>query len=92
MRLVGFLGGALFLDAGNVWERPEDATWRRMFSFSNGAGYKDMKYTAGAGVRFATPVGPVRLDYGWKLRLPRGDEPNTITGRGAFAFSLGQAF
>jgi len=92
LRLTGFIGAAAFFDAGNVWERFEDATWRRVFSFSNGAGYKDMKYTAGLGARIATPVGPVRLDYGWKLRLARGDEPNTVTGRGAFAFSLGQAF
>jgi outer membrane protein insertion porin family len=92
LRLVGFLGAAVFVDAGNVWEQVEDATWRRIFSLSNGAGYKDMKYAAGVGVRIATPVGPVRLDYGWKLRLARPDEPNTVTGRGAFAFSLGQAF
>jgi outer membrane protein insertion porin family len=91
-RLIGFLGGALFLDAGNVWERTEDVTWRRVFSLSGGAGYKDMKYAVGGGVRIATPVGPVRLDYGWKLRLARPDEPDPVTGRGAFAFSLGQAF
>jgi outer membrane protein insertion porin family len=92
MRLIGFLGAGLFFDAGNVWEHPEDVTWRRVFSFSDGAGYKDMRYGAGVGVRIATPVGPVRLDYGWKLRMARPEEPDPLTGRGAFAFSLGQSF
>jgi len=91
-RLVGFLGAAAFLDAGGVWEHASDITWRRVFSFSNGAGYDDMRWTAGLGVRIATPVGPVRLDYGWKLRLARSDQPDAVTGRGGFHFSLGQAY
>ena len=91
-RLVGFVGAAAFLDAGNVWERTEDVSWKGTFSLSNGSGYNDMRYTAGLGVRVSTPVGPVRLDYGWKLRIARPDQPDVVTGRGAFAFSLGQAF
>ncbi len=91
-RLVGFLGAAAFLDGGGVWEQASDLFWRRIFSLSNGAGYKDMRWVVGLGVRFATPVGPVRLDYGWKLRLARSDEPDAVTGRGGFAFSLGQAY
>lgn len=91
-RLVGFVGAAAFLDAGNVWERTEDISWKGAFSLSNGSGYNDMRYTAGLGVRVSTPVGPVRLDYGWKLRIARPDQPDVVTGRGAFAFSLGQAF
>jgi outer membrane protein insertion porin family len=91
-RLIGFFGLAAFVDAGNVWERTEDISWRRTLSFSNGSGYNDMRYTAGLGIRVNTPVGPVRLDYGWKLRIARPDQPDPVTGRGAFAFSLGQAF
>jgi outer membrane protein insertion porin family len=91
-RLIGFLGGAAFLDAGGVWEHASDITWTRVFSFSDGAGYKDMRWTAGLGVRIATPVGPVRLDYGWKMRLARADQPDAVTGRGGFHFSLGQAY
>lgn len=91
-RLTGFLGAAVFVDGGGVWERTSDLSLRRFFSLANGAGYKDMRWTAGAGVRIATPVGPVRLDYGWKLRMARSDQPDAATGRGTFAFSLGQAF
>lgn len=91
-RMTGFLGAAVFVDGGGVWERASDLSLRRFFSLANGAGYKDMRWTAGAGVRIATPVGPVRLDYGWKLRMARSDQPDAATGRGTFAFSLGQAF
>lgn len=91
-RLVGFLGAAAFVDAGGVWEHADDISLRRTLSFANGAGYKDMRWTVGFGVRIATPVGPVRLDYGWKLRIARRDQPDAVTGRGGFAFSLGQAY
>jgi outer membrane protein insertion porin family len=91
-RLIGFLGAAAFLDGGGVWEHASDISWRRIFSFSDGAGYKDMRWVVGLGVRITTPVGPVRLDYGWKLRLARSDQPDAVTGRGGFAFSLGQAY
>jgi outer membrane protein insertion porin family len=41
----------LFVDAGQVWERGEE-----LVSISG------MRVTPGAGVRFATPLGPVRID------------------------------
>ena len=41
---------ALFVDAGQVWERGEQT------------GVSGLRVTPGAGVRFATPLGPVRLD------------------------------
>lgn len=91
-RLIGFLGAAAFLDGGGVWERPADLAWNRIFSFSDRAGYKDMRWVGGLGVRITTPVGPVRLDYGWKLRMASPDQPDAVTGRGGFAFSLGQAY
>jgi len=42
---------ALFVDAGQVWERGEPLTT------VNG-----LRVTPGVGLRFATPLGPVRLD------------------------------
>ncbi|MBL7032121.1 MAG: outer membrane protein assembly factor BamA, partial [Nitrospira sp.] len=48
-----------FVDAGNVWRLVDQA----------GA---DLKYTAGAGFRYNTPVGPLRLDYGHKLKKETG--------------------
>src|SRR2546425_9463202 len=41
----------LFVDAGQVWERGEELVTIR-----------GMRITPGAGVRFATPLGPVRID------------------------------
>jgi outer membrane protein assembly complex protein YaeT len=41
----------LFVDAGQVWERGEEIV-----------SIRGMRVTPGAGVRFATPLGPVRID------------------------------
>ena len=48
----GTLGGAMFYDGGNVFERPSD------FSF------RDFTHSAGLGLRFLTPLGPVRSSRG----------------------------
>ncbi len=57
--ISGSLGVALFLDSGNTWA-----------SLSQMA-VDDLRWGAGLGLRFETPVGPLRLEYGWKLdRLP----------------------
>jgi len=57
-----------------------------------GSGYSDMRYTVGAGFRIGTPVGPLRFDYGWKLRHAKPEEHDLSSTRGTFHFSLGQAF
>ncbi|MBI4365139.1 MAG: BamA/TamA family outer membrane protein [Candidatus Latescibacteria bacterium] len=91
--LFWILGGAAFLDGGNVWERPGDLSLQRLFTLAGGgAGYLDMRYSAGVGLRIGTPVGPVRFDYGWKLRHARREEHDLSSTRGTFHFSLGQAF
>jgi len=91
--LFWILGGAVFTDAGNVWDRTQNVTLRRVFTVTGpGAGYSDMRYSAGAGIRIRTPVGPVRFDYGWKLRRAKTEERDLSSSRGAFHFSLGQAF
>ena len=63
-----------FLDFGNVWVKVDD------FKLS------DIKYTAGLGLRYGTPVGPLRVDYGFKLNKER-DESS-----GELHFSIGHAF
>ncbi len=85
--------GVVFFDGGNVWERPEDIKPSKIFSFAGGAGYNDMRYSGGVGVRIGTPVGPIRFEYGWKIRTPRTpDEPDLTSKTGEFHFSLGQPY
>ena len=66
MPLWGVLGGTVFVDGGNVW-----AAWRDIR-------VGQMRWGAGIGVRVATPVGPLRLEYGWKLRRLPGESPGEL--------------
>jgi outer membrane protein insertion porin family len=68
------LGLVTFLDGGNVWLK------------INNIDLMDMKFTAGLGLRYNTPVGPVSIDYGRKLQKGKGESS------GAFHFSIGNAF
>ncbi|HVB38861.1 MAG TPA: BamA/TamA family outer membrane protein, partial [Vicinamibacterales bacterium] len=80
--IVGKLGGVLFLDLGNVWKEPDG------FDLAN------LRYAAGAGLRYATPVGPIRFDFGYQLNpipgLVVNGQPQTRQWR--VHFSIGQAF
>jgi outer membrane protein assembly complex protein YaeT len=78
----GGLGVVLFVDAGNVWAGSWD------FDFG------DLRYAAGPGLRYDTPVGPIRVDLGYQLTPIGGllvnGEPETRRWR--IHFSIGQAF
>jgi outer membrane protein insertion porin family len=67
-------GFVTFIDGGNVWRKLEKAD------------IADLKYTTGMGIRYNTPVGPFRIDYGHKLNRETGES------RGEIHFSLGHAF
>jgi outer membrane protein insertion porin family/translocation and assembly module TamA len=75
-------GGVLFVDGGNVWTEPWDVN------------LDDLRYDAGVGLRYSTPVGPLRLDVGWQLNPIPGlivnGEPQKRPLR--LHFSIGQAF
>ncbi|MGZ4841596.1 MAG: BamA/OMP85 family outer membrane protein, partial [Candidatus Angelobacter sp.] len=73
--LGGTLGGAVFYDAGNVYSN---------VSFKNVA--SDLTHTVGFGVRYKTPVGPVRIDIGHLLNAPPGVKTLQLF------VTLGQAF
>jgi outer membrane protein assembly complex protein YaeT len=68
------IGGAIFLDFGQVS--------LRSFDFP----VDDLRFAAGFGVRYATPVGPLRLDIGFPFRPPKGDRSWQIH------FNIGQSF
>lgn len=66
--------GALFADAGEVWEKATDA-------FNT-----NLKYGVGLGARIKTPLGPINLDYGWPFSDNYGDAKR---GRFYFSMSHG---
>jgi outer membrane protein assembly factor BamA len=80
---IGDLGGAVFYDTGNVFERPSDFTLR---GFTHSAGF---------GLRLLTPLGPVRFDMGFNLhpKLTVDADGNQVREqRGHVFFTLGHAF
>jgi len=68
------VGAAVFLDSGNVFDRVSNID------------LGELRAAAGIGVRYRSPVGPLRFDVGFKLDKRSGER-----GR-AFHFSFGQAF
>ncbi|MGH9381725.1 MAG: POTRA domain-containing protein [Thermoanaerobaculia bacterium] len=60
--IAGALEGVVFFDHGNVW-----ADWDNIV-------LDEAKPGAGVGLRYRSPIGPVRLEIGWKLdRRGAGD-------------------
>ena len=52
---------------------------------------EDFRYGVGAGLRVYTPVGPVRADYGRKLKRMR-EATGDLEDPYVIHFSIGQAF
>jgi outer membrane translocation and assembly module TamA len=73
--IAGSLKIGPFLDAANL----------NIDSFSFG----NLLFGAGIGLRYATPIGPVSLDYGWKLNNPPALTDSTPSGSTNFYFSVG---
>jgi outer membrane protein insertion porin family len=59
--IAGNLGGVLFWDAAQVWR---DFSQIR-FQFESNLG---LRQGVGFGLRYMTPIGPVRVEYGWPVR------------------------
>jgi outer membrane protein assembly factor BamA len=81
--------GATFVDGGNVWARASDVNGSDFDVTSDVSKTEitDFRYGVGVGVRYNTPIGPIRVDYGYPLK------PDGISGEhGTFYLSLGQIF
>jgi outer membrane protein insertion porin family len=61
LKAAGDVWAAAFTDVGNVYRLASDLT------------LSDLRYTAGLGLRYRSAVGPLRVDWGYKLNR-RGDE------------------
>ncbi|MDR1394819.1 MAG: outer membrane protein assembly factor BamA [Deltaproteobacteria bacterium] len=68
------LFGVAFYDMGNVWSKDDN------YSFSN------LKRSYGAGLRYLSPMGPLRIEYGKAL----DPEPGDPAGR--WEFTMGAMF
>ena len=99
------VGGVLFEDAGNVYSSLSDFSFR--FRQENLQDFNYMVQAAGVGIRYRTPIGPVRLDFSFSPDAPRffglkgtlqdlinNTAVSTVQKINAFQFhfSLGQAF
>jgi outer membrane protein assembly complex protein YaeT len=59
------LGGTLFYDGGNVYSDVSHISFA--WKPSSTASLNYFSHTVGFGVRYPTPVGPVRVDFGYQL-------------------------
>lgn len=72
------IGAAFFVDGGNVFERVTD------FDFA------ELRGSLGFGVRYRSPIGPIRVDLGFKM--DRREFAGVLEPRTVLHFSIGQAF
>lgn len=114
------VGFTLFHDMGNVFTRPQDmmnslGRWHqpdpelcREEPTHKQCNYNYLSHAIGLGVRYQTPIGPLRLDFGYNLNPPFFPSyTNIVTnsngqstgqfgwqraGRFNFSFSIGQSF
>lgn len=85
--LIRNLGLAAFLDGGQVWQDVDRLEER------------PVQFGAGGGIRYQSPIGPVRVDVGYKLNptdedlnIYEGQDYGTAWSRIGIHFSIGQAF
>jgi len=71
---IGFKG-VVFFDVGNTWAQGE-------WPFSG----EKLRYATGTGVRWYSPMGPLRFEWGWNLNPKDGES------RRVMEFTIGTAF
>ncbi|MBU1127707.1 MAG: outer membrane protein assembly factor BamA [Candidatus Omnitrophica bacterium] len=78
---TGVIKGAVFYDVGNVWNNAKDLISSEIFKENS------LKQGAGIGVRVKTPIGPIKLDWGYPLSDNYGEKKE-----GRFYFSVSHGF
>lgn len=86
-RLLNGFGITAFLDGGQVWRGVAEI------------GDRPIQFSAGGGFRYRSPIGPVRIDLGYKLNptdqdlgVYPGEDPPNFWDKVGIHFSIGQAF
>jgi outer membrane translocation and assembly module TamA len=72
------IGAVTFMDGGNVFDRVTEMD------------LGELRGSVGFGLRYRSPIGPIRFDVGFKL--DRHEIGGQLESRRAFHFSIGQAF
>jgi len=72
------IGAVTFMDGGNVFDRVTEMD------------LGELRGSVGFGLRYRSPIGPIRFDVGFKL--DRREIGGQLESRRAFHFSIGQAF
>jgi outer membrane protein insertion porin family len=82
--------GVVFFDAGNVWNT--ERGWAQLPEYYPGddthrlRGYNTLRYSAGFGLRWFSPMGPLRFEWGIPInRMPYDEKIR-------FDFTIGQFF
>jgi outer membrane protein insertion porin family len=66
--------GVFFFDAGRAFDNDESIR------------FSELRYGAGFGIRWISPIGPLRLELGYNLDREEGEEPNQLE------FNIGTLF
>ena len=85
--IIGFLKGALFVDAGNVWLLSEDA-YRQGAKITTRSFFKDIALGTGIGLRFDFGFIVVRGDLGIGIHYPYETEKSSYYNMSSFKNSL----
>jgi len=95
-RVLGAIGGTIFIDGGNAWRDPSHIRLEGVFTptgVANTYGLDDVHWAGGVGIHLVTPVGPLRFDY---ARRFFADESDLLAGRtlerSGFHFAIGFMF
>jgi len=87
------LGFAIFEDAGNIFTNGRDMLdnllrWRQknpqlclQQTTASQCDYSYISHAVGVGVRYKTPIGPVRFDFGYNLNPPAFPSTQTVTDK-----------
>ena len=68
------LHGVVFFDTGNVWEEPDTAD------------FDDVRYSVGFGIRWLSPMGPLRIEWGYNLNTKEDEKKSN------WEFRMGGSF
>lgn len=86
-QLIKGFGVATFLDGGQVWRNFSDI------------GTTPIQFGVGGGLRYQSPIGPIRIDLAYKLnptdedlQIYQGQDFGSAWDRWGLHFSIGQAF